>query len=319
MNHYPLYPLLKFLSHVDKYLKSITISIMHRRDFLKLIISSAILNQIPKNLFAREPSTIAVSEGKDYEGITRAVITASGGMQSFVKKGDVVVVKPNIGWDRKPEYAANTHPVVVRTIVEECLKAGARLVKVFDNTCNDPRRCYENSGIAGALKGLKGVELKYTENERFRDTKINGVFLKSWELYDDALKANVFINCPIAKHHGLTGLTLGLKNMMGIMGGNRGYIHREIDEALADLNSFVKSHLVIIDATRILTNHGPQGGNLRDVKIMNRVIASKDIVAADAYATTLFNLRPQDISTTVAAYKRGLGEMNLNKIKVIKA
>ncbi len=107
--------------------------------------------------------------------------------------------------------------------------------------------------------------------------------------------------------------------MMGIMGGNRGYIHREIEEALADINSFVKSHLVIIDATRILTKHGPQGGSLKDVKILNKIIASKDIVAADAYATTLFNLRPEDLSTTVTAYKRGLGEMNLNKIKIIKA
>lgn len=274
---------------------------------------------MPSVVFAREPSAVAVSEGKDYKEITRAVIDSLGGMNRFVKKGDVVVVKPNIGWDRRPEYAANTHPVVVRAVVEECLNAGARIVKVFDNTCNDPRRCYENSGIAEALKGIKGVDLRYTENGRFRDVKINGVFLKNWELYDDALKANVFINCPVAKHHGLTGLTLGIKNMMGIMGGNRGYIHREIEEALADLNLFVKSHLVIIDATRILTRHGPQGGSLRDVKILNKVIASRDIVAADAYATTLFNLKPEDISTTVTAYKRGLGEMNLNKIKIIKA
>lgn len=304
---------------IDKSNINITLNQMHRREFLKLILSTAILGKIPHDVFAFEPSVVVVSEGKDYGEITRTAISALGGMGRFVKKGDVVVVKPNIGWDRKPEYAANTHPVVVRAIVEECLKAGARLVKVFDNPCNDPRRCYENSGIAEALKGMKAVELKYTENERFRDVKINGIFLKNWEIYDDVLKANVFINCPVAKHHGLTGLTFGLKNMMGIMGGNRGYIHREIEEALADINSFVKSHLVIIDATRILTKHGPQGGSLKDVKILNKIIASKDIVAADAYATTLFNLRPEDLSTTVTAYKRGLGEMNLNKIKIIKA
>lgn len=292
---------------------------MHRRDFLKLILSSAILSKLPQELFAREPSVLAVSEGKDYAEITKNVISALGGMQRFVKKGDVVVVKPNIGWDRRPEYAANTHPIVARTIVEECLKAGAKRVKVFDNPCNDPRRSYENSGMVGALKGIKGVELKHTENERFKDIKINGVFLKNWELYDEAVSANVLINCPVAKHHGLTGLSLALKNIMGIMGGNRGYIHRDIENALVDVNSFVKSRLVIIDATRILTNHGPQGGSLKDVKILNKVIASTDIVAADAYATTLFNLKPQDISTTVTAYKRGLGEMNLNKIKVLKA
>ncbi|HOJ43111.1 MAG TPA: DUF362 domain-containing protein [Syntrophorhabdaceae bacterium] len=292
---------------------------MQRRTFLKLILSTLVTSNVPKTLFGREVPVVAVSEGKDYAEITRTCISALGGMDKFVKKGDVVVVKPNIGWDRRPEFAANTHPVVVRTIVEECIKAGAKIVRVFDNTCNDPRRCYENSGIEAALKGIKGVELRYTEREKFKEVKINGVFLKSWEIYEDALKANVFINCPIAKHHGLTGLTLGLKNMMGVMGGNRGYIHREIEDALSDLNTFVKSHLVIIDATRILTNHGPQGGNLRDVKVLNKIIASKDIVAADAYATTLFNLKPEDISTTVTAYKRGLGEINLNKIKILKA
>ena len=107
--------------------------------------------------------------------------------------------------------------------------------------------------------------------------------------------------------------------MMGIMGDSRGYIHRSIEDALCDINSVVKSHLTIIDATRVLTKHGPQGGSLKDVKVLNKVIASRDIVAADAYATTLFDMKPDEISTTVAAYKRGLGEMNLNKIKIVKA
>lgn len=292
---------------------------MKRRDFLKLVVSSLLIGNVSRDLFAKESPVLSVAEGKDYTAITRNVISALGGMQRFVKQGNVVVVKPNIGWDRKLEYAANTHPLVVRAIVEECIKAGAKRVKVFDNPCNDPRRTYENSGIQGALKGLKNVEVKHLERERFKNVKINGVFLKEWELYDEVLSADVYINVPIAKHHGLTKLTLGLKNIMGIMGGNRGYIHRSIEDALVDVNSVVKSSLTVIDATRILLNHGPQGGNLNDVKVLDKVIASTDIVACDAYATTLFNLNPQDIPTTVAAYKRGLGEINLSKIKVIKA
>lgn len=291
---------------------------MKRRAFLKLAASSILFSGLHRNLFAKEPPVLATAEGKDYAAIARNVIDALGGIQKFVKKGDVVVVKPNMGWDRKPEYAAGTHPLVIKAIAEECIKAGARKVKVFDNPCNDPRRCYENSGIQAALKGLKDVEVKQMEDERYRNTKINGVFLKEWELYDEALSANVFINVPIAKHHNLTRLTLGLKNIMGIMGGNRGYIHRDMDNALSDVNSFVKSHLTIVDATRILLDHGPQGGSLRDVKVLNRIMASTDIVAVDAYATTLFGLNPQDISTTIIAYKRGLGEMNLSKVKVIK-
>jgi uncharacterized protein (DUF362 family) len=293
---------------------------MKRRDFLRICGSSLLAgNWLLKDLWAKEPSVVAISEGKDYAQITKNVIDALGGIKRFVKAGDIVVVKPNMGWDRKPEFAATTHPLVMRAIAEECLKAGAKRVKVFDNPCNDPRRSYENSGIPAALKGMDNVEVKQMEEERYKKTKLNGVALKEWELYTEALSANVFISVPIAKHHSLTGLTLACKNIMGIMGGNRGYIHREIEDALADVNSAVKSHLVIIDATRILTNHGPTGGSLRDVKVLNKLIASTDMVAADAYATGLFGLKPTEIPITVTAHKRGLGEIDLSKVKVVKA
>ncbi len=293
---------------------------MDRRTFLKASGAASLLAPvlIREALAAKPQSLVVVAEGSDYPAITRKAINALGGMKRFVKPGDVVVVKPNMGWDRSTELAANTHPKVVRAVVEECLAAGARKIKVFDYTCNDGRRCYVNSGIESALKGMKNVECKQIEPERFKKVALNGRFLKEWELYDEALAADVYINVPIAKHHGLTKLTLGLKNVMGIMGGNRGYIHRNIDVALADVNAHFRSHLTIIDATRILTAHGPQGGNIADVKVLNKVIASVDIVAADAFATTLFGMKPADIPVTVAAYKRGLGEMDLGKIKVVK-
>ncbi|HEY3308584.1 MAG TPA: DUF362 domain-containing protein [Desulfuromonadaceae bacterium] len=293
---------------------------MKRRSFLKLVGAASLFTPalVKEALAAKDKALVAVAEGTDYPAITRKAINAVGGMRKFVKPGDVVVVKPNIGWDRSSELGANTHPQVVRAVVEECLAAGAKKVKVFDYTCNDSRRCYVNSGIEAALKGIKGVECKQIEPERFKKVALKGQFLKEWELYDEALSANVFINVPVAKHHGLSKLTLGLKNIMGVMGGNRGYIHRSIDVALADVNAYLKSHLTVIDATRILTAHGPQGGNIADVKALNKVIASTDIVAADAFATTLFGMKPADIPVTVAAYKRGLGEMNLERIKVVK-
>lgn len=294
---------------------------MDRRTFLKVTGTASLLAPalIREALAAPPQPLVAVAEGRDYPAITRRAINALGGMQRFVKRGDVVVVKPNMGWDRSTELAANTHPQVVRAVVEECLAAGAKKVKVFDSTCNDARRCYVSSGIQNALRGMKNVECKHIEEERFRKVALNGHFLKEWELYDEALSADVYINVPIAKHHGLSKLTLGLKNIMGIMGGNRGYIHCSLDVALADVNARFKSHLTIIDATRILTAHGPQGGNIADVKVLNKVIASRDVVAADAFATTLFGLKPADIPVTVAAYKRGLGEMDLGKIRVVKA
>lgn len=292
---------------------------MDRRRFLMLLgLSPLISKLLLREAFAAEKSLVALADDRDHTQATVKAINALGGMRRFVRPGNVVVVKPNIGWDRSPEQAANTHPLVVRAVVSEALRAGARKVKVFDRTCNDPRRCYVSSGIAGALRGLKNVELKQIENERFRSIRLNGRTLRDWELYDEALSADVFINVPVAKHHGLTGLTLGLKNVMGIMGGNRGSIHRHIDSALADINAVVKSRLTVIDATRILTANGPQGGDPRDVKVLNKVLASSDIVAADAVATTLFGLRPEAISTTVAAYRRGLGEMNLSGIRILR-
>lgn len=293
---------------------------MNRRDFLKVSGIFVVMHRLLlKDVSAREASVVAVAEGQDYGAITRSAINAVGGIGRFVKAGNTVVVKPNMGWDRRPEQAATTHPTVVKAVVEECLKAGAKKVKVFDNPCNDMRRTYENSGIRAALKDLKNVDVRYMEDERYKKVNFKGTFLKEWEVYGDALSADVLINVPIAKHHSLTVLTLGLKNMMGILGGDRGIIHRQIEDALADVNSTVKSHLVLIDATRILTAHGPTGGSLKDVKVLNKVIASTDIVAADAYATGLFGLKPKEVPITVAAYKRGLGEMNLEKIRIVRA
>ncbi len=292
---------------------------MERRDFIKLMAIAAFFSpRMVGNLNARELPTVGVATGTDYGKITRNAIAAVGGMKRFVKPGDVVVVKPNMGWDRTPEQGANTNPQVVRAVVEEALAAGAKKVKVFDRTCNDARRCYANCGIPAALKGLPNVEVRFIEDERFKKVLLNGEALKEWELYGEVLSANVFINVPVAKHHKLTGLTLGLKNVMGVMGGDRGKIHKQIEPALADVNAFLKSHLTVIDATRILTDHGPQGGDPADVKIMNTVIASTDIVAADAYATTLFGKKPSDIGVTVAAAKRGIGEMDLKKIRIVK-
>ncbi|QXE90228.1 DUF362 domain-containing protein [Geomonas subterranea] len=292
---------------------------MERRQFIKVLgLSSLFLHGWLRDLFAAQGPVVAVAQGTDHAGITRKALSALGGMQRFVKPGQTVVVKPNIGWDRTPEYAATTNPVVVRTLVEECLKAGAKKVKVFDRTCNDPRRCYASSGIEAALKGMKNVEVKHLEEERFKNVALNGKVLKEWELYGEAVSADVYINVPVAKHHGLSRLTLGMKNVMGIMGGNRGSIHKNIDQALADVNAAFRPHLTLIDATRILTAHGPQGGNLADVKVLNQVIASTDIVAADAYATTLFGLKPADIAVTRAAYRRGLGEMNLDRMRIVR-
>lgn len=302
---------------------------MDRREFLRQVAlwsagaAAAPLFRIP--LAGAAPAAapvLAVAEGKDYAALVTKVLAPLGGIAAFVKKGHKVVVKPNIGWDRNPDQAANTHPEVVKALVKLCLEAGAAEVRVFDRTCNEERRCYATSGIQAAVGELHDERAicEHVDNRVFIPVKIEkGKVLKEWQLYKPALEADCFINLPIAKHHSIAKLTLGLKNMMGIMGGDRGQIHGNIGPNLADVNTVARPHLTLIDATRILLRRGPQGGSLKDVQVLDTLIASTDIVAADAYATTLFKLDPKAIPATVAAYQLGLGEMDLAKVEVKKA
>lgn len=291
-----------------------------RRRFLKTTAGAAAAlaaSAAAPALFAAAPAhpDLAVAHGGSPEKTTRAAVEALGGMKRFVSKGDVVVVKPNIGWDRTPEQAANTNPLVVATLVALCLEAGAKKVKVFDRTCNDPRRCYEQSGIAPAARQA-GAEVSFVDDRRFKEVAIRGEAIQSWPLYQDLLEADKVINVPIAKHHGLSGLTLGLKNWMGIMGGSRGRIHQNIHQSLVDLATVVKPCLTVLDAVRVLTAHGPQGGSLDDVKSLDTVAAGTDVVAVDAFGATLMGRVPSDIGYIANAARRGLGSLDLAKLSV---
>ena len=143
-----------------------------------------------------------------------------------------------------------------------------------------------------------------------------GKSLNRWEIYRDALEADCYVNVPVAKHHGLSGLTLGLKNSMGVIGGNRGSPHFSLGQKLADLATVLRPHLTVIDATRMLMRNGPQGGRIEDVKIADTLVVATDPVAADAYATTLFGMKPEEIGSTKAAFHMGIGEMDLAKMQI---
>jgi uncharacterized protein (DUF362 family) len=297
---------------------------INRRDFIKsaaVIGAGAALSPalLGGAWAAAEGPTVVMAKGGPPGHLARAAVAALGGIGTFVKKGDKVVVKPNIGWDRKPEYAANTHPDIVAEVVRMCLEAGASKVMVFDRTCNDARRCYTNSGIAPALEAIKDprIEVSYIDERRFREVAIpGGRALTTWSFYDMALDADKFINLPIAKHHSAAVLTLGMKNVMGVIGKNRAVLHKSIHECLPDLNRVVKSHLTIVDATRVLVANGPQGGRLEDVKKLDTVVAGRDIVAVDSVACTLFGLGPADVRYVQLAQDAGLGVADLARIKI---
>ena len=297
---------------------------MDRRKFLELTVLAGIGLSMPPELKVLAETAeasalpdLVVAHGASPEQIVKVAIGAMGGIKKFISRGDIVVIKPNIGWDRTPEQAGNTNPEVVAVVVKLCFEAGAKKVKVFDRPVNDPRRCYVQSGIAPAASAL-GAEVDYVDERKFKDMAINGEALKSWPLYRDVFDADKVINIPIAKHHGLAKLTMSMKNWMGVMGGSRRQIHQKLDESLVDLSMKIKPTLTILDAVRILTANGPQGGSLADVKKLDTVIVGIDPVAIDSYGATLFGMKGSDLGYVRIGDKLGLGKMNLSNLKIKK-
>jgi uncharacterized protein (DUF362 family) len=281
------------------------------------------LEPMPENTDTPQPTAtmanpdLAVVRNAEPEEMTRRAVEALGGMGRFVNSGDVVVVKPNIcvayhGY----QYAATTNPWVVGAIVKMALEAGAKQVKVMDYPFGGTgEQAYNVSGIKQEVNKAGG-KMVVMSNLKFVKTDIpRGVDIKSARIFDDVLNADVLINVPIAKHHGLARLTLAMKNLMGVI-YDRPRIHTNLGQRLADLNSKVVSHLVIVDAVRMLMDHGPSGGNLSDVRKADTIIASPDVVAADSYAATLFGLAPDQLAYIKKGAKLGLGNNNLEQLKI---
>jgi uncharacterized protein (DUF362 family) len=291
---------------------------MKRRHFIKSgiygSIGSGLLplqvkTQIPKEA----PDAVRVNNGNP-QTLLDAALKALGGMNKFIDSGDSVVLKPNMGWDRGPEYAANTNPDLIAALVQSCYNAGAKEVKIFDRTCNNPLRCYKNSGIENSGQSF-GAEVQQIRKNKFESIDItNGKEIKKWTIYRDYLEADKIINVPIAKHHSLSQVSLGTKNLMGVMGGNRGSLHTNFDTKLADIASEILPDLTVIDAYRILTGNGPSGGNLSDVKLQKSIIASSCMVTADIIALELFNLSVNMVGHIREMARRRVPAFDRNKL-----
>jgi len=299
---------------------------MDRRDLLKVLGVGCLASIIsPTKLFSTKenqetpeiPITFCTNKNLNPENLTLKALKLHGNLGDYISKGDIVVVKPNIGWDRKPQQAANTNPLIVETVIKQCLNAGAKNVKVFDNTCNDPRRCYIRSGIKDAVERAGGI-IDFMEKRRFKKMDIKGEKLKSWAVYKDAVECDKFINLPILKHHSLSRLTIGMKNLMGIVDDPRGIWHKNLDTYLVDITRFIKPTLTIVDAYRVLTRNGPSGGSLNDVKMYNTIIISKDPVGADAQAAQMMGISPETINYIKLAKISGLGSLSLSSNRIKK-
>jgi uncharacterized protein (DUF362 family) len=260
---------------------------------------------------------LSVAHGTDPAAMTKTAVAALGGMERFVKPGQQVIIKPNICIDYySPEYAVTTNPVVVGTLVSLCLAAGAKSVRVMDHPlAGNTQSAYAISGIEDAVKSAGGA-MEIMSSFKFLKTSIpKAKDITSWEIYQDAIDVDVLIDVPIAKQHSLARLTLGGKNLMGLV-ANANLFHENLGQRVADLISVIQPNLTVVDAVRILVDHGPTGGSLNDVKQTNTVIASHDVVAADSFAASLFGLTGADIPSVKLAADMGLGILDLDSVKV---
>jgi uncharacterized protein (DUF362 family) len=256
---------------------------------------------------------IGQSNGYSVKALTRKVFEAAGGIQRFVSKQDVVVIKPNISWARAPQLAATTNPEVLEAVIELCQEAGAKKVRIADHTIHDARRCFAITG-AGMVAKKTGAELVFPRSSLMRDMKLQGHRLDVWPVFVPLVEADKIINLPVAKVHVLSGLTLGMKNWIGAVGGRRSALHQDIHLTIVDLAQFFNPTITLIDATRVMISNGPSGGRISDVEVKNRLILSDDPVAADAKAADLFNYRPEEIGFIRLGNKWGLGSYELQKL-----
>jgi len=292
---------------------------MERRDFLiNAVIAGFGLSLGPKFVKAASKPDISIVKGNDPYKITKKAIELIGGLNNLISKGDVVVVKPNIGWDRVVELAGNTNPEVVRAVVEMTFDAGAKEVRVMDNPCNDARRTYIRSGIKEAAEKA-GADVKYLDERRLKKINMGGGVLKNWPVYSEFLEVDKIINVPIAKHHGLCKVTLGMKNWLGAVGGRRRLLHQNIHQVIVDMSEYFKPALTVLDAYRVRFRNGPQGTNPADVRLEKTIIAGVNPTYVDAYGTTLLGHKPEELSFLRIASKNSKATLDLSKYKIARA
>lgn len=304
---------------------------MKRRDFIRNSIGAGIfagtaltLGNYGKLLAYNEnsilsPYDLVAVKGGSPQAMFDKGIAALGGIRAFVKPNQTVVVKPNIGWDAPPERAANTNPDLVKQIVKHCLQAGAKQVYVFDYTCNEWQRCYTNSGIQKAVKEAGGKIVPGNDKKYYQDVVVRGgQKLKKSAEHELILESDVFINVPILKHHGGAGLSISMKNLMGIAWNRRMWHAKGLQQCIADFAYYRRPDLNVVDAYNVLMRNGPQGVSTADVVRVKAQILSTDMVAADAAATKFFdkNKAPKSVQHIKIAHDRKVGNMNLSELNI---
>ncbi len=305
---------------------------MKRREFLKAgALAGAAFTLNFDNLQAallnntitvqKAPDIVAVMGGEPDVMLGKA-LEALGGIGRFIKKGQEVVIKPNIGWDRTPEFAANTNPVLIKALVQACLKAGAKKVSVFDHTCDNWQKCYQRSGIESAVKAAGGVILPGNEEIYYKEVSLpNGVSLKKAKIHEALLKADAWINVPVLKNHGGAKMSISMKNYMGIVWDRKYFHSNDLQQCIADICTWSKKPVLnIVDAYRVMRQNGPQGKSVSDTSQLKTLIVSPNIVATDTAALRFFNQVEKMPLSSVGHITKGealkLGTTNLDQLNI---
>lgn len=298
---------------------------MSRRKFLKTAAIGMALGMTGRPTFsvAKEENDLAVISGEPVAA-TKKALESIGGISRFVKKGQQVVLKPNMSFARTPDFSATTHPLVVATVAQACMEAGAQQVLVIDHTLHRAELCLERTGIPEACKNISGVHVLALQDRKFyREIKIpQGKVLERVEVIKDVLDSPVLINIPVAKSHSATGVSMGMKGLMGLI-WDRESFHSQynMNQAIADLGTVIKPQLTILDATRALTSGGPGGPG--EVKKPNLIIAGIDPIAVDSYGVSIVpwygqNFKGRQVEHLLIAHQRGLGKIDIDQLKISK-
>lgn len=282
--------------------------VFHNRELIKPV---TVISARPDFETVADPNLPKLSLAKNENPVAalNAALDGIGGIGRFVRPGERVTVKPNVGWDRTSAQAANTNPDLVGEMVRQCLAAGASEVIVTDITCNEPRRCFLRSGIRDAAEKA-GARVILPLEDDYVQADLGGRVLTRWPVLKHFVQTDRFINMPIVKQHSLSSCTIGMKNLYGIIGGRRNQLHQQIDQSIVDLATYCKPTLTVIDATRVLLRGGPQGGSLDDVAIEDTVLCTTDQVAGDSRAAEFLGFTGDQISHIVLAEESGLGQID---------
>jgi len=286
-----------------------------RREFIKIGAGAALITMLPKSLVAGEKTagpTIGVAEG-DNSKLVRAAVDLVGGIDKYVKSRDVVCIKPNLSFASNIDCGATTNPAIVRQMVQLCLDAGASRIFVVDHTIQDPTLCVERSRIEEAIIDKKVSLVTLHQERQYTEIEVPaGKQLHTIQVAKIIQDADLLINMPTAKSHSATGVSLGIKSLMGLI-WDRGYLHRvNLHDAIAELATVIKPGLTVVDATKALTTGGP-GGPGKTV-ILNKVVAGTDPVAVDSYTVGIAQWYKKSWTGNQVKYIRAAADLGLGEI-----